>query len=314
MFKFILSDADVNRLMRVEEFFDFMRDIIIDGVEAGRRVSLEYGGSWYASMIAAGHGYFTTKLVGVYPGNEKKGLPLVRAVIAAFRAEDGDPVLLMDGTTATAWRTAVATAIALDAMGAPRGGVYGVIGAGVQGTYHALVIQRLFQPTRILVASRTAAKAAALAQRLENGEVADTETVLSESEVVVAATNSRKPVVKGELLRKGAIVASVGAPRPVRELDDAVAERGRCALVDTKAGVLEETDDVAGFRDLVELSEYLRGKQCKWGDIRVYKSVGTSIFDHAITLYIIRRLTSTSARGAGADDNSRGLGQTVWLR
>jgi len=290
VFKYILSDADVNRLVRVPELVEQVRSVLVDGVRAGDRVSVEYEGSWFASMIAAGHGYFTSKLVGVYPGNVERGLPLVRAVLVAFRASDGEPVVLMDATVATAWRTAAATAVALEALGAPRGGVYGIIGAGVQGTYHALVIQRMFSPSEVLVASRTRAKAEALAARLENARVVDLDTLLSSSEVVVAATNSTRPVVKGDLLRKDAIVASVGAPRPVRELDERVAERGRCVVVDTRSGALAETDDVAGFREIVELSELLRGRRCQWGDIRVYKSVGTSLLDHAMLLYILGRL------------------------
>jgi len=314
LFKYILDDSDVNRLVNVEELVDHMRTIIVDGVEGGRRVSLEYEGSWYASMIAAGHGYFTTKLVGVYPENAKRGLPLVRAVLVAFRAEDGEPVLLMDATAATGWRTAAATAVALQAMGASRGSVVGIIGAGVQATYHALVVDRLLAPAEILVYSRTLAKAEALASRLTEAKVVSLEELLSNSDIVIAATNSKTPVVKGSLLREGAIVASVGAPRPVRELDDKVAERGRCAIVDTMQA-LEESDDVSKFKDIIELSELLRGrKQCKWGEIRVYKSVGTSIFDHAIALYILNRLTRRNGgREGNGYDRSGGASQALWI-
>ena len=313
MFKYVLSDADVKNLVDPVELADYIKDVIVEGALVAPRVSLEYEGSWYASMMAAGDGIFTTKLVGGYPENARKGLPLVRALILIIGSKDGEPLILMDGTVATALRTAAASIVAMRAMGAPRGGVYGIIGAGVQGTYHAFAIQRVFNPSRILVYSRTLARAEALASRLDNGVAVDLDTLLRESEVVVAATTSREPVVKGQLLRKDAIVVSVGAPKPVRELDDAVAQRGRCLLVDTREGVERESEDWAGFRDMVELQELLRGKrQCKWGEIRVYKSVGTPLFDHAIALYVTYKVVKS--RGGAEFAGGRGSPQEIWLR
>jgi len=120
--------------------------------------------------------------------------------------------------------------------------------------------------------------------------VVDLDTLLRESDIVIAATSSTEPVVKGSLLREGAYVVSVGAPRPVRELDDEVKRRGRCLLADTRDGVVGESDDAQGFEEIVELREALRGRRCKWGDVRVYKSVGTALFDHAIAVYLWRRI------------------------
>ena len=97
MFKYVLSDHEVNRLVEPAELVEFLRRLLSsEDVRVAERVSLEYMGSWYASMMAAGNGFFTTKLVGVYPGNERKGLPLVRAILIVVGGEDGEPVFLMD--------------------------------------------------------------------------------------------------------------------------------------------------------------------------------------------------------------------------
>ncbi|MEB3860199.1 MAG: hypothetical protein LRS43_03200, partial [Desulfurococcales archaeon] len=166
----------------------------------------------------------------------------------------------------------------------------GVIGAGTQARYHLEVMTRVYEPERILVNGRSRERAEALS-RAYGGELAGRDTLLSTSDVVIAATNSEEPVVRGRMLREGAIVASVGAPRPVRELDEEAIRRAGCILVDTRAGALSETDDVRGARVLVELREALLGRGCDWSDIRVYKSVGFSLFDLAIAMHLKQKLS-----------------------
>jgi len=295
VFRYELEDDDVNSLVRVPGLMDSIREVLLSDVEAPNRLHLTYGTTWYGVMPAAGLGYISTKLVGVYPENAARGDPLVRGVLVLLDASTGEPLLLADATTATAWRTAAASMLALDVMGAPSGAVVGIIGAGVQARYHALALKQVYEPSRILVASRTRSRAQELAMTV-GGEAVDLETLHRESEIVIATTNSTEPVVRGGLLREGAYVVSVGAPRPVRELDEEVKRRARCLLADTREGVLAESDDAAGFDDIVELREALQGRKCRWGDIRVYKSVGTALFDHAIAVYLWRRI------GGGRDD------------
>jgi len=289
VFRYELEDDDVNSLVRVQDLVDSIREVLLSDVEAPKRLHITYGTTWYGVMPAAGLGYISTKLVGVYPENPARGDPLVRGVLTLVDARTGEPLLLADATTATAWRTAAATMLALDVMGAPSGATVGIIGAGVQARYHALAVKQVYEPSRILITSRTRARAQELAMSA-NGEVVDLETLHRESDIIIAATNSTEPVVRGRLLRENAYVASVGAPRPVRELDDEVKERAKCLLADTREGVVSESDDAAGFEEIVELREALKGRKCRWGDVRVYKSVGTALFDHAIAVYLWRRI------------------------
>ncbi|MCE4599241.1 MAG: hypothetical protein F7C81_03485, partial [Desulfurococcales archaeon] len=116
--------------------------------------------------------------------------------------------------------------------------------------------------------------------------------VLMESDVIIAATTSREPVVEGKLLKSGAVVASIGAPKPVRELDQATLKRARCILVDTREGVLGEAGELESLErlpELLELKEALKGKTCDMGDVKVYKSVGTALFDLAIAIHLYKR-------------------------
>jgi alanine dehydrogenase len=269
-----------------------------DDVVAPKRVSLEYRGSWIGAMPAAGLGYVAVKVVGVYPRNPSRGLPLVRGVLSLFDGDTGEELLRVDAAAPTGWRTAAASALALRLMGFSGGGTLGIIGAGVQATYHAAVLTTIFSFERLLVYSRTREKANKLAAKFGGEAASSLEVLLESSNVVVAATTSTRPVVHGSRLAPGTFVVSVGAPRPVKELDGQTVKRARCIVVDTVEGALSETDDVKGAEELVELRELVRGsKRCKHGEVRVYKSVGTALLDLAVAIHIYRALKPRSDEG-----------------
>ncbi|MET1100945.1 MAG: ornithine cyclodeaminase family protein [Pyrodictiaceae archaeon] len=286
----ILGGEDVERLVDPAELVKDVEMVLKSDAHAPPRQALEHQGSWFGVMPAAGLGYYAVKLVGVYPSNPRRGLPLVRGTLLLFDAGSGELLLEADAGPATGWRTAAATALALRLLGYQGGGVLGVIGAGVQADYHTRMIKLLYQPDNIIVYDIDHARARRFAEK-HGGRTVGLEELHSESDLLVAATTSTSPVVKGALLRRGAYVASIGAPRPVRELDDEAKKRARCILVDTIEGARRETDDVEGVEELVELRQVVRGeKACSPGEIRVYKSVGTALLDLAIAIHLYRRL------------------------
>lgn len=288
----LLDAGKIEELVDPAKLVDDIARVLASDAKAPLRASLEHGGSWLGAMPAGGLGYFAVKIVGVYPANPVRGLPLVRGVLLLFDAETGEPLLEADATPATGWRTAAASALALRLMGFRGGGTLGIIGAGVQGEYHARVLGTVYGFDEILVHSKTRVRAEELARR-HGGRAVEMMELLRRSDVVVAATSSREPVVRGGVLREGTKVVSVGAPKPVRELDAETVKRARCILVDTREGVLAETEDVEGAEELVELAEALKGRECRFGELRVYKSVGTALFDLAIALHLYERLQAS---------------------
>lgn len=290
----LLGPGDVDSLVDPHGLLDAVREALTaQDAAAPLRASLEYRGTWFAAMPAAGLGYHAVKAVGVYPGNPGRGLPLVRGLLLLFDAETGEPLLAADAHAATGWRTAAASALAAGLLGYRGGGRLGLIGAGAQAWYHGLLFTRLYKPAEVLVYSRTRARAEALASRL-GGRAAGLEDVLA-SDVVVAATTAREPVVRGRLLKPGAVVLSVGAPRPVVELDPGALERAGCLLVDTREGYWAEAGEAARHPEgvpVVELREALGdpGACRPRGDVGVYKSVGTALLDLGIAVHLHRRL------------------------
>ncbi len=286
----LLTWREVDELVDPVELVEDIRRALVS-VSAPRRSTVTHGGSWFAAMPAAGRGFFSAKLVGVYPDNPARGLPLVRGLLLLFRSSDGELLLAVDAAAATAWRTAAASALALQLLGARRGHVLGVVGSGVQAEYHIRVLGEVYAPSEVLVYSRRWARARRLAQ-LYGGRVVDARDVARNADVAVLATSATTPPLPGALVREGALVVSVGAPKPVRELDYALLLRARCVLADTMEGVVSEAGDVdADAVEIVDLRGLVRGEaRCLHGDVGVYKSVGTAVFDHAIALHLARRL------------------------
>ena len=287
-----LDPGRIDSLVDPARLVDDVARVLTGDATAPLRASLEHRGSWLGAMPAGGLGYFAVKVVGVYPGNPARQLPLVRGVLLLFDAETGELLMEADAAPATGWRTAAASALALRIMGYRGGGTVGIIGAGVQGDYHARVLARIYGYDELLVYSRTMSRAEKLAEK-HGGRAASLEELLRRSDVVVAATTSQKPVVLGRLLKEGALVVSVGAPRPVRELDAETVARAGCVLVDTREGVSSESDDVEGAERLVELGEALRGEACRYREVGVYKSVGTALFDLAVAIHLYERLQAS---------------------
>ncbi len=286
-----LNGGQVDSLVEPERLVEDVEKMLVSrDAAAPPRAALTHRGAWFAAMPAGGLGYLAAKLVGVYPGNPSRGLPLVRGILILFDAETGEPLLEADASTATGWRTAAASILALRVLGASPT-VVGIIGAGVQAEYHARMLQAFWPGVELLVASRRPGSARRLAQR-HGGHVASLQSLLRSSDVVVAATTAISPPVAGDVLPDGAVVVSVGAPKPVRELDTSSLLRGRCVLADTAEGVIREAGDVdPALVEVVGLREVLLGERgCSYGSLRIYKSVGTALLDLAIAVHLYERL------------------------
>ncbi|MFN7106523.1 MAG: ornithine cyclodeaminase family protein, partial [Pyrobaculum sp.] len=219
------------------------------------------------------------KLVGIYP----KARPSVKAVVMVFHPDLGTPIALINGTQLTAWRTAAASGVAARALGA-RPKTIGLAGAGLQGEYHLKIFKSLYPEAEFKIFDMAGERAREVAAR-HNARFVPLSEVLK-CDLVITATTSRTPVALGRELRSGAVVVSIGAPRPVRELDEETRQRAGCMLVDNPHA-REESDDVA--ESWVYMGDFLKGVPCGFGEVKVYKSVGNPLFDVAMAGYVLEK-------------------------
>jgi ornithine cyclodeaminase/alanine dehydrogenase-like protein (mu-crystallin family) len=261
----------------------------------------------------AGAGALAAKLVAMFPQNAARGLPTHKAIIAAFDPETGTPEAVMDGEVVTAMRTAACSALSARLLAREDASVLAVLGTGVQARAHIEAVRRVRAIGEVRVAARDPAKAAALAADLGGVAAASFEEAIAGADIVCACSHSPEPVVRGEWLRPGTHVTSVGFNPQGREIDaDALARA--VVVVESRAAALAPYP--AGSNDLLwpirdgvfgpdhihaEIGELVSGARpgrTSAEQITIYKSVGVAAQDAAAAALV---LETARERGLGTE-------------
>jgi alanine dehydrogenase len=317
----VLSRADVEALIDLDRLREAVGRAMAD-LSAGRasmppRIAaiVPERDALLAAMPAylPSSGALTTKLVSLFPRNTDR--PTHQAVIVVFDADNGSPLALMDGEAITAARTAAGSALATDLLARPDAYRLVVIGTGVQARAHLRAVSRVRKFGSICVVGRDVEKARELAKELSGESVNDVgayvniEQAVREADVVCACTHSAQPVVRGEWLKSGAHVNSVGYNTAGREVDGATF-REALLVVESRSATLAPPP--AGSNDIAmaiaegamtpehvhaELGELVSGARPGRADpsqITLYKSVGVAVQDAAAAAMVLE-----AARKAG---------------
>jgi len=260
-------------------------------------------------------GALTTKLVSLFPRNTDR--PTHQAVIVAFDPATGTPAALMDGEAITAARTAAGSALSTELLARKDVVTLAILGSGVQARAHLRAVPRVRAFKGIVVATRDASKAQALAREQTGGipvrAAASFEEAVRAADVVCATTHSPEPVVHRAWLRPGTHVTSVGYNTAGREVDaDTVVDA--LVVVESRAAVLAPPP--GGANDLLwpirdkrigpehihaELGEIVSGTRPGRTDeqrITLYKSVGVAVEDAAAAALVLR---AARERGVGRE-------------
>jgi len=261
----------------------------------------------------------STKLVTVYPDNERLGIPSHQAVVLVFDSKTGTPLAMMDGASITAIRTAAGSALATRLLARPEAQVLSVLGTGVQARTHARAITRVRQIREVRVWGRSQQKIDALVKDLTLAPgvrvraVPQLKEALAGAEIICACTHSAEPVVVGEWLEQGAHVNSVGLNAQGCEVDEAavlkalvVVESRDAALAPAPSGAndllwpiqkgLMTRDHI--HAEIGELVSGARPGRTSAVQITIYKSVGVAVQD-AVAARLV--LDAARARGVGKD-------------
>ena len=186
----------------------------------------------------------------------------------------------------------------------------GIIGCGWQAEAQVDAI-RAAVPTieRVVAYCRTPEKLRAFCSAT-GAEPGESHRDAAEHDIVVTATSSRDPVLRGEWLRPGTLVCAMGANRPgARELDNVVLERASFVCCDSREQARLESGDLiepveGGVLDWLEVHELqevvagkLPGRQSE-ADVVVFKSNGLAAWDVAIAVAVVERARE---RGVGLE-------------
>ena len=262
------------------------------GIAAHQGVLLEMPA--YADLNGAAA--LGTKVVTVFEQNGSRGLDIVQAVYLLLDCKTGAPLALMDGRFITAVRTAATSAVATRFMSAPGPKRLAVFGAGVQAQFHIEAMIEVAEIAHVLIVSRSAARAHALADRVTAVhalpcDLSSADQAVTASDLICTCTSSPVPLFDGRLLTAGTHINAVGAFTPsTREIDtegvrrartiiDAESAAGREAgevLIPLSDGVIDQSHVKGTLADVV--SGKVAGRETP-SDITLFKSCGLAIED-----------------------------------
>ena len=304
-----LSEDDVAALVSpgeavpvIEECFLRIADAQVE-LMPRRRFAVE--GGYFAVMAAADRGLGVAGLKSYTVVDGK-----LQFVVCLFSLEDGSLTALIAADRLGQVWTGAASGVAAKHLARPDAESLGLIGAGWQAESQLAAIRAAVPSIeRVVVSSRTHARAAAFAER-HGAEVADSPAEAGACDVVVTATTSKDPVLRGDWLSDGALVCAVGAnDATARELDSQVSARATLVCCDSLEDARLESGDLiepvaAGQLDWLEVQELhsivageLPGRQSD-DDVIVFKSNGIAPWDLAVGHEVLRRARE---RGVGVE-------------
>ncbi len=157
------------------------------------------------------------KWIGSGPMNYKKGLPRASVTIILNDPDTKIPVCIADGTDISAKRTGASGGIAIKLLSKESSAVLGICGAGAQAhtQLEAAVIVRpnLKRVVVYDIKPENAQKFVEISRSLYpqiKFEVVDTaEAATRESDILICVTLASQPFIKGEWLKKGALIMNM---------------------------------------------------------------------------------------------------------
>ncbi len=267
--------------------------------------------------MARGDGVWLRALTGIAPDGATMGAKLIAAspkagaasyLVAVFDQQTMALSALLDGNAITGFRTAATSAMAADALAAPDAARVAVIGSGFEAKNHVRALAALRPLHSVAVFSPRAESRARFVADLDDlgldfVSAGTAQDAVAGADIVICAARSRDetPTLRGEWLRPGMTVVSIGSTLPEqRELDEDAIRRADLIVADMVDEVVHDTGDMiaatavgVAFADkTVDLSAVIGGRhpgRTSAEQIVLYKSVGAAIQDLAVAALCVER-------------------------
>jgi len=237
-----------------------------------------------------------TKIVSVFERNPSHGLDSIQSAYLLLDSETGAPLSLMDGRFITAIRTAATSAVATKYMASAGPKRLAVFGAGVQARFHVDAMIEIAQIEQVMIVSRNADNARALADFVREShkfpcEVVAPEHAAATANLICTCTSSPAPLFDGKLLNSGTHINAAGAFTPsTRELDSETVRRARVILDAESAAGREAGEILIPIAEGVLNHEHVKGMLAdvvsgkiegreSLNEITLFKSCGLAIED-----------------------------------
>ncbi|MGL6097304.1 MAG: ornithine cyclodeaminase family protein [Fimbriiglobus sp.] len=236
--------------------------------------------------------------------------------VTLFDPKAGGMTAILEADYLGQVRTGAASGVATKKLARPDAKTLGLYGTGQQARTQLLAVCKVRSIEKVFVYSRDEARRTAFATEMtaaagvEVVPVAHPERAALGLDIVVTATSSRDPVLRGAWLADGAHVNIIGSNFLAKtEVDVEVFRRAAVVTVDSKEQArLEAGDFVAGLREGVlnwatiwDFAHVLVGRypgRQSPADTTVFKSLGLGVEDIAVAARVVEL---AKQRGVGRE-------------
>lgn len=249
------------------------------------------------SGYIGGLNIFGMKSVSYFSNNYKVGLPNLIGILTVYDAENGVPLGIMDAGYITCLRTGAAGALGIKYLSRKDSSRMTMIGAGKQALFQmaaALTVRpdieriSIYDGLNEKNAEAVAENAVSLlkelnvdASKVRFEAVENLARSVSESDIVVTATPSRKPIVMNEWVREGTHFSCVGSDvSGKQEIDENILPRMKI-YVDDKTQCINVGEIETGIKKQIIKPDDIRGEL---GEVITGKKEGRTA-NEEITLY-----------------------------
>jgi 1-piperideine-2-carboxylate/1-pyrroline-2-carboxylate reductase [NAD(P)H] len=283
-----LNAAQTAALLPYPSLAQAVREVLQDvAAFAPERARLELPDGVLLLMPAKDSRYAVTKLVTVHAKN--RSLPAIQGEVILMDAHTGERLLMLDGVTVTARRTAAVSLLAAQLLAPKHARNLFVVGTGTQARSHLEAFTAHYKLENIWVYGRNLEKTQALAADFGATAISSLERC-PEADLICTTTSSNAPVIPDNI-KSTAFIAAVGAYRAdMLEIPPSITRRA-FVVVDDLVGAHSEAGDViqagVNWKNVLGLKDVLQ-MQAPLEQPVLFKSVGCALWDLAAAKLALR--------------------------
>lgn len=314
----ILSDSDIRALLDMTSCVTVMESVLTElgrgGLHNPLRFVMRPPADTLMGFMPAYRGgsdpVYSLKEVVIAPANHRRGLDSHQGAVLVHNGTTGVLEAVLNASAITEIRTAAVSAVATRLLARSSVTRVAVIGAGVQARSHVEAMRCVYPDAEIVIWSRTADHARALASTTGVAVVPRLADALDAADVVCTTTSSKDPIVQRSMLRPGTHYNAVGSSVPNAREFDGAAIAALSLFVDRRESTINESGD---YLDAVretgigpghikaEIGELLMGTHSgreSDEEMTLFKSLGIAVEDLAAAQLCIGRARE---RGMGVE-------------
>jgi alanine dehydrogenase len=319
----IINKKEVKQIINIKDTLEWVEEVFIEHAEGKTvlpqrpniYVEKHNGNMLFMPALISGSEALGMKVVSVYPDNAKKNMKTIYSVTILNDASSGEPIALIDTEELTAYRTGAITGVATKYLAKKDAKTVSIWGAGVQSKAQLEAVCAVRGIDKIIVFD---INEKAREQFIDEMKTIlginivsgyDEDEALMESDIIITATTSSKPVIKSMNLKKGTFISAIGGSTAQKQEIPEYMVKASTIIVDSRKAAMSDAGDllIPMSKGIItesyikgELGDVVTGKIGRKDDdeIILFKTVGLAIQDMAVAHQIYKKALE---KGIGVD-------------